>query len=290
MSDIMIHSKIMVVDDVLLRVGSANLNNRSFGLDTECDLAFEAKTPDQRQAIVRLRDCMLGHFCGANAQEVAASLSRTGSLITTARSVRSDGHSLEPIDLDGAKQESLSALALVADPERPIAPPPVLQSLLGKRPSAQAVRRFAKVICIGIAIALLILAWRFTALSALVHPDSLRQGLQDVAELPGAPLIVVAVFVVGGLVAFPVLLLIAATAAAFGPLARLYIGRRRGNRQCSCNLWRRCRCRPPAHGRFLGSAGSSGASQHRSSQHTCSGLGAARPNRAVHARQSRGGC
>jgi phospholipase D1/2 len=216
-SGIMIHSKIMVIDDVLLRVGSANLNNRSFGLDTECDLAFEAKTPDQRRAIVRLRDRMLGHFCGANAHEVAASLSRNGSLITTARSLRRDGHSLELIDLDRAKEEALSALALLADPERPIAPPPVLQSFIGKRPSAQAVRRFAKIVCIVIAIALLILAWRFTALSALVHPDSLRQGLQNIAELPGAPLIVLAVFVVGGLVAFPVLLLIAATAAAFGP-------------------------------------------------------------------------
>jgi phospholipase D1/2 len=130
---------------------------------------------------------------------------------------RGHGGSLEPIDLDGAKQESLSALALVADPERPIAPPPVLQSLIGKRPRAEAVRRFAKVFGFGIAIVSLILAWRFTALSALVHPESLRQWLQDVAELPGAPLIVLAVFVVGGLVAFPVLLLIAATAAAFGP-------------------------------------------------------------------------
>ena len=32
--DVMVHSKVMVIDDVLLRVGSANLNNRSFGLDT----------------------------------------------------------------------------------------------------------------------------------------------------------------------------------------------------------------------------------------------------------------
>src|SRR5262245_17108657 len=39
----MVHSKVMVVDDVLLRVGSSNLNNRSMGLDTECDLAIEAK-------------------------------------------------------------------------------------------------------------------------------------------------------------------------------------------------------------------------------------------------------
>ena len=29
--DTMVHSKVMVVDDALLRVGSANLNNRSFG-------------------------------------------------------------------------------------------------------------------------------------------------------------------------------------------------------------------------------------------------------------------
>jgi phosphatidylserine/phosphatidylglycerophosphate/cardiolipin synthase-like enzyme/uncharacterized membrane protein YdjX (TVP38/TMEM64 family) len=217
-SHVMIHSKTMVVDDVLLRVGSANLNNRSFGLDTECDLAFEARTPDQRQAIVRLRDRMLGHFCAASAQEVAASLARTGSLITTARSLQRDGHSLEPIDLDGVKEEALPALASVADPVRAITPPRVLQSVVGERPSAQALRRIAKVTGTGIAIASLILAWRFTALSALVHPDSLRQALQHIADFPGAPLIVLAIFVVGGLVAFPVLLLIAATAAAFGPL------------------------------------------------------------------------
>ena len=36
--DIYVHSKITIVDDRLLRVGSANLNNRSMGLDSECDL------------------------------------------------------------------------------------------------------------------------------------------------------------------------------------------------------------------------------------------------------------
>ena len=39
----MIHSKVMVVDGRLLRIGSANINNRSMGADSECDLAIEAR-------------------------------------------------------------------------------------------------------------------------------------------------------------------------------------------------------------------------------------------------------
>jgi phosphatidylserine/phosphatidylglycerophosphate/cardiolipin synthase-like enzyme len=37
-----VHSKAMVVDDVLVRVGSANFSRRSMGVDTECDLAVDA--------------------------------------------------------------------------------------------------------------------------------------------------------------------------------------------------------------------------------------------------------
>ena len=39
----------------------------------------------------------------------------------------------------------------------------------------------------------------------------------EIADMPGAAFIVVALFVVGGILVFPVLLLIAATAATFGP-------------------------------------------------------------------------
>ena len=39
-----------------VRVGSANLNNRSMGADTECDLAIEAKNDTERTAILRLRN------------------------------------------------------------------------------------------------------------------------------------------------------------------------------------------------------------------------------------------
>ena len=50
---IYVHSKVMVVDDRLLRVGSSNLNNRSMGFDSECDVAIEANSDDSQHDDVR---------------------------------------------------------------------------------------------------------------------------------------------------------------------------------------------------------------------------------------------
>ena len=82
--DVMVHSKVMIVDDVLLHIGSANLNNRSIGLDTECDLAIEPSTADQRQPVRRTRDRLLGHHCGGRRRIVALRWRLTDSLIKTA--------------------------------------------------------------------------------------------------------------------------------------------------------------------------------------------------------------
>lgn len=58
-----VHSKVMAVDDRLLRIGSANLNDRSMGLDTECDLTFFASTPDDREKFRRTTARMISnHF------------------------------------------------------------------------------------------------------------------------------------------------------------------------------------------------------------------------------------
>ena len=44
-----VHSKVMIVDDALARIGSANYSHRSMGVDTECDLAVDAGgDPDAR--------------------------------------------------------------------------------------------------------------------------------------------------------------------------------------------------------------------------------------------------
>src|SRR5687768_1539304 len=59
-----VHSKILVIDDRLFRVGSSNLTNRSMRLDTECDLTIEAVGEAQRSGIARLRDRLLAEHLG----------------------------------------------------------------------------------------------------------------------------------------------------------------------------------------------------------------------------------
>jgi phosphatidylserine/phosphatidylglycerophosphate/cardiolipin synthase-like enzyme/uncharacterized membrane protein YdjX (TVP38/TMEM64 family) len=215
--DTMVHSKVMVVDDALIRVGSANLNNRSLGLDTECDLAFEAQTPEHRQAIARLRDGLLGHHCGVAAEVVAAKLAQTGSLIEAALALSSGGHALVPVEFDAETPGDVTPLESFADPERPIELPAFVQGFVGKRPPARRLGRFVKPLALAFFVVGLLLAWQFSPLSTWLDTGVIRSVLDEIADMPSAPFIVIALFIAGGVMVFPVLLLIAATAATFGP-------------------------------------------------------------------------
>jgi phosphatidylserine/phosphatidylglycerophosphate/cardiolipin synthase-like enzyme len=77
---VMMHAKLMIVDDELLRIGSSNLNNRSIGLDTECDLTIEAATDDDRTTIAGIRDGLLSEHLDVDVGAVAAMVAEVGSL------------------------------------------------------------------------------------------------------------------------------------------------------------------------------------------------------------------
>ncbi len=76
---IIVHAKVSIIDDRLLRIGSTNLNNRSFGLDTECDVAVEPADEAGRSAIRRFRHRTIGHFIGVDGEAFAAAEELTGS-------------------------------------------------------------------------------------------------------------------------------------------------------------------------------------------------------------------
>jgi phosphatidylserine/phosphatidylglycerophosphate/cardiolipin synthase-like enzyme len=66
-----VHAKVLIVDDRFLRVGSSNLNNRSMGFDTECDLAIEASTAAQRRSIAAVRARLVAEHWGSDAESTA---------------------------------------------------------------------------------------------------------------------------------------------------------------------------------------------------------------------------
>lgn len=80
---IIVHSKVMVVDDRLFRIGSANLNRRSLGLDTECDLCIEADAGDAqaRGALLRLLARLLSEHFGCEGTRIEAGLRSGGRLL-----------------------------------------------------------------------------------------------------------------------------------------------------------------------------------------------------------------
>jgi phosphatidylserine/phosphatidylglycerophosphate/cardiolipin synthase-like enzyme len=79
---ILIHSKVALIDHRFLRIGSTNLNNRSFGYDTECDLSIELRPDDAagRAALDRVLHALLGHHGGCPSDTFAQAYAERGSL------------------------------------------------------------------------------------------------------------------------------------------------------------------------------------------------------------------
>lgn len=90
---IIVHAKVTIVDDRLIRIGSVNINNRSLGLDTECDLSIEADGPDApaAAAIRTLRTRLLAHWLGCEDERVEAALARDQNVLNAIEHLRASG-------------------------------------------------------------------------------------------------------------------------------------------------------------------------------------------------------
>lgn len=103
---IIVHAKLAIIDDVLLRVGSANMNNRSTGFDTECDLTLEAdgeSATSTRSAIASIRIRLLAHWLGCSIPTIEGALRDKGSVGGALEALRGSGHCrlipIEPVSL-----------------------------------------------------------------------------------------------------------------------------------------------------------------------------------------------
>jgi len=213
-----VHSKVMVVDDRLVRVGSANLSERSMGLDTECDLAIEAQRPEDERAIARFRDDLLAEHLGTDAQRVEEVLAREGSLIRIVQELGGGERRLERVELTSSElTRELAERLRVFDPEQPLRFEELLPRLgasEGTRRTTGTVRTVAMLALCAVAFVL----WRFTALSDLVEPGALASLGADIRHSPLAAPLSVLCLGLATLAFVPVTALIVACGIVFSPM------------------------------------------------------------------------
>lgn len=100
--EIVVHSKLMIIDDTFLRVGSSNLNQRSEGRDTELDIAIEARSDAERGSILALRDRLLAEHLDIDPATFACAVRAQGMLGRTIDALNTRQRGLRPFrDAEG---------------------------------------------------------------------------------------------------------------------------------------------------------------------------------------------
>ena len=209
-TSITVHSKVMIVDNRIARIGSANLSRRSMSLDTECDVVVD----DEGAALALCADLLAEHL-GAEADEVAARLGDDG-LLATLDYFSGNARRLEPLDIDAGdiEQAVLEPVAKIADLEEPI-----VRS--GSDDEESSGLRVPLAGWLFLAGAALIIAfwvyWGIRSSGEAFEPMKLLDTLRAAADHPLAPLAVLPAFILGSLVVAPVLGMIALCALLFDP-------------------------------------------------------------------------
>jgi uncharacterized membrane protein YdjX (TVP38/TMEM64 family) len=213
------------MDDRLFSVGSANMSNRSMAFDTECNLTIElqgnaAKQEEIRAAIALMRNRLLAEHLGVAPADVQAALQQEQSLHgAIARLRKAERRELRPMDprlipeLDALTQDNA-----VFDPERPISPDEIVDAYVPHSARKPVPRRMIGLGVLAVALVVFALAWRFTPLREWINLSSLIALARSVDQMPFTPAIVIAAFVVAGMLMVPITVLIAVAGVVFGPV------------------------------------------------------------------------
>lgn len=211
------HSKMMLVDDEWLRIGSANLSNRSMGVDSECDLAIEARgDPDKHAAIRAIRDELLAEHLDTTADDVASHIARTGSMRGAIAALAISSRALHRLAHDIDVPAAAIDVAAIADPERPISLEQMIDQFAHENGVPSSHSLAVKIALPAAAVVALGLVWHYTLLGGLTDRQSIAAW---VAELAGngllAPLLMLA-YTPASMVIFPRPLITLALVVVFG--------------------------------------------------------------------------
>jgi phosphatidylserine/phosphatidylglycerophosphate/cardiolipin synthase-like enzyme/uncharacterized membrane protein YdjX (TVP38/TMEM64 family) len=202
-----VHSKVMIIDDELVRIGSANCSHRSMGVDTECDLAVEARgNSDVRAAIRRVRERLLAEHLAMPAEDVGPAIDRAGSLGALVDAHRDADHTLVRVELPAEPiAPPTETVRLAVDPDEPLG----LGESVDRVVPAIEVTMAPSPLRIWVVPLVALIAAAVVAWASRWSPS-----LPDLSLLAG-----VLGFVVGGLVLIPLELLAVGSGVLFGGIA-----------------------------------------------------------------------
>ncbi|MGE5469803.1 MAG: VTT domain-containing protein [Bacteroidota bacterium] len=217
-----IHSKLMIVDDAILRIGSANLSNRSMGMDSECDAVIEARgDPVVATAIGNFRNRLLGEHLAAEPERVAAEIQRHGNLHDAIAALSGQARTLKTFAGLPEWPEAVLELVKIADPDGPVIDEMIVEVVAPRPPPGRA----SDWRVIGLRLAALVLfllgltaLWRYTPLANYLHPDIVIAAAEKFATRPWAPVVIILAYTPACLIMFPRPLITLAAVVAFGPM------------------------------------------------------------------------
>jgi uncharacterized membrane protein YdjX (TVP38/TMEM64 family) len=194
------------------------------GLDSECDLAIEAGTREEvREAIRVFRNRLLGEHLGVSPQRMEEALAAEGSMIRAIEALQHLPRFLAPLSAQVEPWVWVDMLvpeATLIDPERLARIEDLADALV---PPEEEDRKSARPKAVGLLLLLgatlaLAAAWRWTPLSEWLDLQTLKEWGATFRENRYALLLVLAAYLLGGLVMMPVTLLILVTAFTFPPV------------------------------------------------------------------------
>ena len=227
--EVYIHSKLMIIDDHFVRIGSANMSNRSMGLDSECDLSVELLLGDDsisrqntedssRNAVQALRDKLLCEHLKISREVLAERINSLGSVGRAVKSLAPSG-GLRELDWEvPAELERQVPETAIIDPEQPIKPEKLIDLFVPPETQKTTHKRAWQFVLLLLALAGLSIAWRWSPLREIANVNELTRWLKTFASIPGSEVLVLLIFSVGAVLGIPVTVLIGATAVAYHPL------------------------------------------------------------------------
>jgi phospholipase D1/2 len=236
-----VHAKVLIVDDRFLRIGSSNLNNRSMGFDTECDIGIEAVDDTQRRAIASIRNRLIAEHWGSDEESVAAALesglpaakalkaaprvpvfstahgSKRQRLMPWRRAARAPAfRGVRPIER--ADAAGIDLVVQLGDPERVVSAEQLVAQATGIRNPRPVMKWGLALLGVAALVGLLLFTMSRFELGFGDLGRSVVALIEGLAGNPWRVPLVLAAFVAASVVAVPILALIGATVIALGPV------------------------------------------------------------------------